>query len=107
ALPARRSSLARSWIQPVTSVSAGPPLGGLYLMPPSSGGLCDGVMMMPSAWWPVRPRLWTSITYLTLGDGSDAVDDYDAVLELAGDAGWSWKSVDAAPQGVAKSAEGS
>ena len=33
----------------VTSVSAGPPLGGLYLKPPSSGGLCDGVMTMPSA----------------------------------------------------------
>ena len=45
----RSSSLARSWIQRVTSVSAGPPLGGLYLKPPSSGGLCDGVMTMPSA----------------------------------------------------------
>ena len=44
--------LASSWIQPVTSVSAGPPLGGLYLKPPSSGGLCDGVTTMPSA----RPR---------------------------------------------------
>ena len=33
----------------VTSVSAGPPLVGLYLKPPSSGGLCDGVMTMPSA----------------------------------------------------------
>ena len=30
-------------------VSAGPPLGGLYLKPPSSGGLCDGVMTTPSA----------------------------------------------------------
>ena len=29
-------------------VSAGPPLGGLYLKPPSSGGLCEGVMTMPS-----------------------------------------------------------
>jgi hypothetical protein len=28
---------------------AGPPCGGLYLMPPSSGGLCEGVMTMPSA----------------------------------------------------------
>ena len=26
-------------------MSAGPPLVGLYLNPPSSGGLCDGVMM--------------------------------------------------------------
>ena len=33
----------------MTSVSAGPPLGGLYLKPPSSGGLCEGVMTMPSA----------------------------------------------------------
>ena len=33
----------------VTSVSAGPPCGGLYLKPPSSGGLCDGVTTMPSA----------------------------------------------------------
>src|SRR5439155_17979192 len=48
-LPARSSSLARSWTHFVTSVSAGPPLVGLYLKPPSSGGLCDGVMTMPSA----------------------------------------------------------
>ena len=53
----RSSSLARSWIQPVTSVSAGPPLVGLYLKPPSSGGLCDGVMTMPSASLSLRPRL--------------------------------------------------
>ena len=33
----------------VTSVSAGPPFGGLYLKAPSSGGLCDGVMKTPSA----------------------------------------------------------
>ena len=42
ALPSRSSSLARSSIHCVTSVSAGPPCGGLYLKPPSSGGLCDG-----------------------------------------------------------------
>ena len=47
--PYLRSSFASSWIQPVTSVSAGPPVGGLYLKPPSSGGLCDGVTTMPSA----------------------------------------------------------
>src|SRR5439155_26442300 len=29
-----------------------------------------------------------SITYLTLGNGADGLDDYDAVLELAGDGGW-------------------
>ena len=33
----------------MTSVSAGPPFGGLYLKPPSSGGLCDGVTTIPSA----------------------------------------------------------
>src|SRR5882757_10137471 len=46
---ASSSSLARSAIQPVASVSAGPPLGGLYLKPPSGGGLCDGVTTTPSA----------------------------------------------------------
>jgi putative ATP-binding cassette transporter len=48
-----------------------------------------------------------SITYLTLGDGSDGLDDYDAVLELAGDGGWTWKAVEAGREGAAKSAEGS
>ena len=43
--------------QCVTSVSAGPPLVGLYLKPPSSGGLCEGVMTIPSARCSVRPRL--------------------------------------------------
>ncbi len=47
-----RSSLARRAIHPVASVSAGPPCGGLYLKPPSVGGLCEGVTTMPSA----RPR---------------------------------------------------
>jgi len=41
--------LAASAITFVASVSAGPPLGGLYLNPPSLGGLCDGVTTMPSA----------------------------------------------------------
>ena len=36
-------------MKPVTSLSAGPPCGGLYLKPPSSGGLCEGVTTMPSA----------------------------------------------------------
>ena len=49
AFAAASSSFARSWIQRVTPVSAGPPCGGLYLNPPSSGGLCDGVTMIPSA----------------------------------------------------------
>ena len=43
------SSLARSWIHFVISVPAGPPSGGLYLKPPSGGGLCDGVTTTPSA----------------------------------------------------------
>jgi putative ATP-binding cassette transporter len=47
-----------------------------------------------------------SITYLTLGSGDDRLDDYDAVLELAGDGEWTWKSVEAGREGVAKSAEG-
>ena len=41
----------------VVAVSAGPPAGGLYLKPPSSGGLCEGVMTTPSASPLVRPRL--------------------------------------------------
>ncbi len=48
-----------------------------------------------------------SITYLTLGDGGDGLDDYDAVLELAGDGGWTWKAVEAGREGVAKGAGGS
>ena len=53
----RRSSLARSSIHLVASVSAGPPWGGLYLKPPSSGGLCEGVITMPSASPLVRPAV--------------------------------------------------
>ena len=59
--PARRSALARSCIHVVTAVSAGPPFGGLYLKPPSSGGLCEGVTTMPSASPSARPRLWMRI----------------------------------------------
>ena len=40
----------------VASVSAGPPCGGLYLKPPSRGGLWDGVTTMPSAVLPARRR---------------------------------------------------
>ncbi len=35
----------------------GPPFVGLYLNPPSSGGLCEGVMTMPSARCSGRERL--------------------------------------------------
>ena len=40
--PPRRISLARLAIAPVASVSAGPPLGGLYLNPPSRAGCATG-----------------------------------------------------------------
>src|SRR4051794_39845661 len=54
---ARISSLARAAITFVASVSAGPPWGGLYLKPPSLGGLWLGVTTIPSARPPpaVRP----------------------------------------------------
>ncbi len=62
-------SLARSWIQPVASVPAGPPSGGLYLNPPSAGGLCDGVTTMPSASPVVRLRLCARMAWLRAGVG--------------------------------------
>jgi hypothetical protein len=61
--------LARAWIPSVTSLSAGPPLGGLYLKPPSRGGLCDGVMMMPSASPSRRPSLCERIARDSAGVG--------------------------------------
>ena len=64
-----RSSLACFSIQPVTLVSAGPPFGGLYLKPPVSGGLCEGVMTMPSASPLVRPRFQVSIACEMAGVG--------------------------------------
>ena len=62
-------ALARASIALVTSVSAGPPEGGLYLKPPSSGGLCDGVTTMPSASPVVRPRLWVRMACEMTGVG--------------------------------------
>jgi cardiolipin synthase len=56
-VPPRSSSLALACTQCVTVASAGPPLGGLYWKPPSSGGLCDGVMTIPSAKLFLRSRL--------------------------------------------------
>ena len=41
-----------------------------------------------------------SITYLTLGDGGDRLDDHDFVLELADDGGWTWKALEAGREGV-------
>ena len=69
--PAAISSLARAAITLVASVSAGPPCGGLYLKPPSAGGLCDGVTTMPSASpAPVeRPPLARMIACETAGVG--------------------------------------
>jgi putative ATP-binding cassette transporter len=43
-----------------------------------------------------------SITYLTLGDGTDGLDDYDALLELAADGGWTWKSLEVERERVAR-----
>jgi len=51
------SAFALASIHDVTSVSAGPPSGGLYLNPPLSGGLWEGVIKMPSASPAVRPWL--------------------------------------------------
>jgi vitamin B12/bleomycin/antimicrobial peptide transport system ATP-binding/permease protein len=48
-----------------------------------------------------------SITYLTVGSGNDDLPHYDAVLELADDGGWSWKSLDQGRRGVAESGGGS
>ena len=48
ARPSASISLARVCIAAVMSVFAGPPEGGLYLNPPSDGGLCDGVITTPS-----------------------------------------------------------
>jgi len=42
-----------------------------------------------------------SITYLTLGNGAEALADYDAVLELANDGSWTWKPVEARREGTA------
>src|SRR5271166_95067 len=64
-----RIALAVFWIQSVMSVFAGPPLGGLYLNPPSSGGLCDGVITTPSARPVVRPRLWVRMACEITGVG--------------------------------------
>src|SRR3954467_13092269 len=65
--PFSRKPLAARSIAEVMSVSAGPPLGGLYLKPPSSGGLCDGVTTTPSARPGDRPRVETRIAGRTPG----------------------------------------
>ncbi len=67
--PPSRSWLARAAITEVASPPAGPPEGGLYLMPPSRGGLCEGVTTMPSAVPPRRSRLCVRIACETAGVG--------------------------------------
>ena len=64
-------SFARSWIQEVASEAAGPPLGGLYLNPPSAGGLWLGVTTMPSAWGVpgAASRFYLRIAWLNAGVG--------------------------------------
>src|SRR6476620_7922144 len=69
ASPAASRSLARSWIQRVMSVPAGPPSGGLYLHPPSEGGLCDGVTTIPSAGGRRPDALWARIARDRAGVG--------------------------------------
>src|SRR3990172_7554423 len=67
--PERRIPFARSSIARVTSVSAGPPCGGLYLNPPSPGGLWDGVITIPSANPPFLPRLCARTAWEITGVG--------------------------------------
>ena len=62
-----------SWIQVVVAVSAGPPEGGSYLNPPDSGGLCDGVITMPSARPVRRPRLYAQDGLRYDGGGREPV----------------------------------
>src|SRR5487761_2034777 len=64
-------SLAAASMPPVMSSPAGPPFGGLYLKPPLSGGLCEGVTTMPSASPEVRPRLWVRMACEIAGMGVD------------------------------------
>ena len=64
-------ALARAAIQLVASESAGPPCGGLYLKPPSRGGLWLGVMTMPSACGPPGfSVLWRMMARLSAGVGT-------------------------------------
>ena len=84
---ARGARSPASAIQPVASVSAGPPCGGLYLNPPSRGGLCDGVTTMPSARPApvVRPPLARRIACDTAGVGREAVGGVDEHRDVVRD----------------------
>src|SRR5258705_426872 len=70
--PSSRKPLAARSMAAVISVSAGPPLGGLYLKPPSSGGLCDGVITTPSASPLSRPLLCVRMAREITGIGGSA-----------------------------------
>src|SRR5690606_14906266 len=61
--------LARSSIQEVSAVPAGPPWGGLYLKPPSSGGLWEGVITIPSARRSFVPLLYVRMAWEITGVG--------------------------------------
>jgi len=67
--PDFRISFARAWIRSVISGSAGPPDGGLYLKPPSSGGLWEGVITTPSARPDVRPLFHPRMAWEITGVG--------------------------------------
>ena len=67
--PFSNRTFALAWMTPVVIVSAGPPSGGLYLNPPSSGGLCEGVMTTPSANPLFLPRLYVRIACEMTGVG--------------------------------------
>ena len=61
---------------------AGPPSGGLYLNPPSSGGLCDGVITIPSAW----PWTWLrppSALCIRMASDRDGVGVYPSRLSTS------------------------
>ena len=80
ARPPSRISFARPAICAVASESAGPPFGGLYLKPPSRGGLWLGVTTMPSArpspskrWVPSAARLCVRIAWETTGVGTKSL----------------------------------
>ena len=67
--PFSSSSLARLAIHPVASESAGPPCGGLYLKPPSPGGLWLGVTTIPSACGAPAGELLLCVRMAWLSDG--------------------------------------
>jgi hypothetical protein len=43
--------------------------------------------------WAAPRAAFASISFVTLGEAAQAVEEYDKVLELESDGGWSWKPV--------------